>query len=134
MGHHLYAAHPTRRFSVGLYACLSEIVTQRSPNSECIEFRKPEWDHHHLQYPTWASKLNAFATMGRPDDLQRLPRIPCTEENARFFYDMLIAMCRLGRNLHEFFADPQSIAMAIERGNAPVLMAHEPKRETPEQA
>ncbi len=122
MGKHLDALHRTSHFQVGLYAEVLDMVTHRRPNSERIEFRKPEWDHHHLDYPTWGSKLNGFATLDRPKRPGTLPRLPYTEDNARFFYEMLIALCYLGRNLHDFFSDQGNVVKAIERGAVPMLV------------
>ncbi|TDX21862.1 hypothetical protein DFO67_13319 [Modicisalibacter xianhensis] len=123
MGNHLHASSHTPYFRVGLYARVYDLKTYRRNNSQRQEFCRPEWDHHHLEYPTYGSKLNGFATLGasslKPDEMKRMPY---TEEAARFFYEMLLAICYLGRNLHDFFSDESNIKLAIESGGAPLLV------------
>jgi hypothetical protein len=121
MGNHLHALSRTSHFQVGLYAEVLDMVTHRRAHSERVEFRSPDWDHHHLDYPTWGSKLNGFGSLKRPAKPEDLPRLPYTEESARFFYEMVMALCYLGRNLHEFFSDQGQVQLAIERGAVPLL-------------
>lgn len=122
MGSHLHANSLTSHFQVGLYAEVLDMVTHRRPNSQRVEFRSPEWEHSHLDHPTWASKLNGFPCLKRSDRPEALPRLPYTEENARFFYEMLIALCYLGHNLHDFFSDQGNVVKAIKRGAVPMLV------------
>ncbi len=121
MGTGINATHPVEHFRVGLYAKVLDQVTYRRPNSVSVEFKRPEWGHHHLDHPTWGSKLNGFSTLHGPRDLKKLPRLPYTEENAKFFYEMLIGLCHLGRRMHDFFGDQGNVTAAIERGAVPLL-------------
>lgn len=122
MGNHIHAGNRTSHFQVGLYAEVLDKVTHTRPNSVRTEFRSPEWEHSHHSFPTWASKLNGFGSLGRPRDPGALDSLPYTEANARFFYELLIAMCYLGRNLHDFFSDQGNVVKAIERGAVPMLV------------
>jgi len=119
-GANIHAGNAPKYFSIGLTARVLDKITYRRPNSERVEFKRPEWGHSHLSFPTWGAKLNGFV-VGLPDKPERLESMPYTEEAAKFFYDAMIGIASMGIRLHEFFADEARVQRAIEHGGMPLL-------------
>ena len=123
-GANIHAGNAPKYFSIGLTARVLDKITYRRPNSERVEFKRPEWGHSHLSFPTWGAKLNGFV-VGLPDKPERLESMPYTEEAAKFFYDAMIGIASMGIRLHEFFADEARVQRAIKQGGMPLLAIKE---------
>jgi len=119
MGRNMSPHNPASHFQVGLAAAVMDKITYRRQRSERVEYKRPVWEHSHLEFPTYASKLNAFVgiRLRRPEAMSQMPY---TEEAAKFFYDAMIGLCMLGKRIHEFFGDEEQVQLAIA-GSANLL-------------
>jgi hypothetical protein len=111
------------QYSVGLSAMVRLQKTYTSTSGVRVEYHRP--DRPNFSDELYLDKLNNFNSLqpiweGR---YSKEPKyVPYTEEAAKFFYDMMIGLCRLGRNIDSFFGNPDAVALAIENRSEPRLL------------
>lgn len=109
----LHAANHDRFYRVGFAAVVMDKVTHKSSSNTKIEFKRAADQGGMHCYPeTYHDKLNAFCGLNiHPPSMKE---IPYTEEAAKFFYEIMIAMCSLADRLTGFIGDDDRVKLAIE--------------------
>jgi len=94
---------------------------------------------NHFGNDTYAEKLghaikmcvttDSFSDLDRGDRGEKDPikELPYTEESAKFFYDVLMGMCKLHHRMMSVFGNPETVKLAIANNSQPLLAA--PKAE-----
>ena len=109
-GHSWYEGNT---YSVGLMACVYVRITAKRKSGDQIGWERFSGDHH--APTTYADKLNSFVGGGFADrDRDRCQSMPYTEEAAEFFYNAMLAVCKLSDRIESFFGDVNNIHRAIE--------------------
>ena len=105
-------------YSVGLVAiCFLKTTYNRSSGSK-VKYSKYDGDI----IGEYGNRLNNFVGIKLNDcSLRNLSELPYTEEAAKFFYEMMIGICRLADRMGEFFGDKEKIIQAIETGAIKLL-------------
>lgn len=67
----------------------------------------------------WAKKLNSYCKLSRPyngkGEIDRsFMEMPYTEEAAKFFYGLMMSMCKLSDRIHSFVGDKEQLMLAIK--------------------
>lgn len=105
----------TEHYGIGVAAVVMNKTTYTRSSSTKVEYSRwrDESIHHLAQQKTWAGRLNNFVRLSvKP---KRMKEMPYTEEAAKFFYDMMIGVCRLADRIEEFFSSEENVLLAIER-------------------
>lgn len=105
-----FSQHYFVGIAVGVY--LKKIYT-RGDKTEC----KYEWFRDQDNEDCLENKLNGFNAMsvGRPGEDRDLLEMPYSEKAARFFYDVVMGMCRLADKMRIFFGDEKLLLEAIQK-------------------
>lgn len=111
-------------YQVGLMARVVKKTTFRRPSGTTVKYSRVSEEE--MPEGSWLSRLNSFVGLSvineSREELDRRTQLPYTEEAARFFYDTLMAMCRLADRMESFFSDPAALQLAIDQ-NAGLLSA-----------
>jgi hypothetical protein len=111
-GGELNATEHAALYSVGLGARIFDKLTYRRPSGTIVKYQKPA-DFDPWRGASPGERLNGF--IGISIDPEYSEQMPYTEEAAAFFYDAMMAMCRLADQVGAFLGDKQSLQLAIER-------------------
>lgn len=125
-GGELHATNTAPLYSVGLGAKVFDRVTYSRASGKTVVYKSPKFPGSHLVHDSPAKRLNAFAALSINPDRQDTQEMPYSDEAAAFFYDAMIAMCKLADQVNAFLGDKQSLMLAIER-RAALLPAPQPK-------
>lgn len=115
---------PEDRYTIGFaaFALIKETVT-RGPVSKVRWIRWREKRHADRDDPR--TLLNSFNHIGIDED--HLPEswtvVPYEPRAAKFFYDVMISLCRVDDRLSSFFTDKAKVTAAIESGSSFKLTA-----------
>lgn len=122
----LHARNVVSHYRVGLFARVVDRVEYRRPNATKVVFKLVDAGHFKWHDGMeWAYKLNAFTGLAgllSDERMEAMPRLPYTEDTAKFFHDTLVGLCVLARNIDGFFKSPERLMLAIEN-QAPMLAA-----------
>lgn len=129
-GGELHATNAAPLYSVGLGAKIYDRVTYSRESGKSVVYRSPEFSGSHLNHDSPGKKLNAFAGLGIDPKRGGVQEMPYSDEAAMFFYDAMIAMCKLADQVNAFVGDKQSLMLAIERRSG-LFPALESKASTP---
>ena len=70
---------------------------------------------------SWLAKLNGFVGLSmRFEDMGSMDHMAYSEDAAKFFYNVMLAMCQLADRIDNFFGDQGAVLLAIEK-QAPLL-------------
>jgi hypothetical protein len=120
----LNATSRASAYSVGFAARVLDRITHRRASGVRVAYEEP----HDLGLmgsdESYAARLNAFA--GLALDPARMRQMPYTEEAARFMYETMIGLCRLGERLQAFFGNEPRLREAIERQTPLLALQPEP--------
>lgn len=113
------ATHPSETYSVGVGARVYEKITARRKTGDHVTYKITYGDGGgHFDKDTWLQKLNQFNGLSlsrwHDGDVNDLDQIPYTEEAAKFFYEAMIALCKLSNQIERFFESPETVQKAIE--------------------
>jgi hypothetical protein len=67
--------------------------------------------------PRWPEAGQLRASLS--DDVKQMP---VTEEACKFFYNVMLAMCQMGKKMDAFFSQDENVAKAISGGSGWALM------------
>lgn len=112
----IHANNPTEQFAIGLYARVFDKTTYKRVTGETHK-----WEEVDMEEPE--GKLNAFPSLRAEPGSKDMQEMPYTPEAADYFYDLLLAVCRMGKNLDDFFADRERLTKAIEERKPLKLLA-----------
>lgn len=112
-------------YQIGFIARVVQMTTYKRPSGVRRVFER----HIEDDDETWAGRLNAFIGLSldyRPMD--RMQRIPYSDEAAKFFCEVMQTMCQLADRISGFFDDKERLMLAIE--NQTGLLAFAPATTT----
>lgn len=107
-------------YEIQVYAKVVNKITYSNGTLEKVVFESPDsFDHIGSEDSSWGEKLNYFNKMpiGRPS--QNRSYIPYTEKSAKFFYDLIISICKMNEKLSSL-NDPKILNLIMEK-NIPLL-------------
>jgi hypothetical protein len=110
-------------YDVGLTAMVRLKRTHTSPNSVHVEYVRP--DRPNFSNELYLDKLNNFVGLRNlwQSRWDKDPKtLPYTEDAAKFFYEAMISLCKLGRNIDRFFGSPDLISNAIKNKSGTLLI------------
>lgn len=105
-------------YSVGINARVIEKITYTRASTVTVKYAGgSEFSSGHVG--EWAGKLNSFVKLSRPyNDKNELKgdfmEMPYTEEAAKFFYNMMMSMCKLSDRINSFVGDKEKLMLAIK--------------------
>jgi len=117
--------HATKRaphYSVGLVAEVAKKVTYTRASKVTHEYKGPDFENFAVN--TYGERLDSFVGFGTGfwgHDDPDYEEMPYTEEAAKFFYDMLIGMCKFADKIDDFFKEPDNVIKAINKGESFLL-------------
>lgn len=110
----LNATNFAEYYSVGIAAkvMLKTTIVRRTATKVKYERAQEE----SFSDKSYLAMLNAFVglDMGDPVTDKSLKEMPYSEEAARFFYDMMIGLCSLAKQIETFLSDESNIIRSIE--------------------
>lgn len=104
----LNAADRDRFYRVGLAAVVRNKITYARRSGSKVEFKRVEGEHG-----SYLEKLDSF--VGLSINPASMKEMPYSEEAARFFYEMMLGLCRLADRLTVFLNDDLLLRKAIEQ-------------------
>lgn len=121
----LTATNGSPHYQVGIFARVVRKRTFTRASGSMVRYEP--LSSHEMPQESWMVRLNSFVGLKQAyshqdgyTDMARLAQMPYTEEAARFFFESLLAMCRLSDRLDSFFKDPATLRLAIAQ-NAGLL-------------
>lgn len=102
-------------YSVGLGAKVFDRVTYIRASGKKVEYKRPEFPGSHFNHDSPGKLLNAFAGLGIDPGRSGTEEMPYSDEAALFFYDAMIAMCKLAEQVKAFLGDRKTLMLAIEK-------------------
>lgn len=101
-------------YSVGIAAKVMLKTTTVRRTSTKIKYEKAKDES--FSDKSYLALLNAFVGLDMDDPIRdrSLKEMPYSEEAARFFYDMMIGLCSLARQIETFLSDEKNIIKSIE--------------------
>jgi len=104
-----------RFYQIGVAAVVMDKIIHTRQSSVKVEYKRAKHKTaHHLDIPeTWHDRLNSF--IGLRPEIACAKEMPYTEEAAKFFYGMMMGMCKMADQISEFFADEGQVLLAIQR-------------------
>lgn len=124
-GGSLHATNGSPHYQVGIFARVVRKRTFRRTASTMVRYE--HLPSSESPRDRWMERLNSFNGLHVPyshsegyRDMHRMSQMPYTEEAAKFFFESLLAMCRLSDRIDAFFKDPAALRVAIAQ-NAGLL-------------
>lgn len=110
----LDATHPADFYSIGVAAKVLWKVTTSRASSVKITYEYPM--EFHQDKKSAGARLNGFCglTIGDPR-YGRIKEMPYSDEAAVFFYDMMMAMCKMAEKLEHFIENRELVMRAIDQ-------------------
>jgi hypothetical protein len=103
----LHANSAAPLFAVGLGARVFDKVTYTRPSGSTVKYERVPSKYSR----TPLDRLNGFVGLSiKPEYAEQMPY---SDEAAVFFYDAMIAMCRLAHQVKSFIGDKDRLALAI---------------------
>ena len=96
-------------FAIGIAAEVKQKITYTRASGVKIVYEDAE--RPNFADELWLDKLNSF--VGVRVDTQHATEMPYTEEAAKFFYEVMLSMCKLADRIDSFFGSPEAIQKAI---------------------
>lgn len=111
----LHSRNCVEFYSVGLGAIVFDKVTHKRASGDTLEWQRVREDHD-SDDDTPLGRLNGFSTLAfDPEEHPgTFKEMPYSDKAAEFFYNILIALCQIGKNIDDFFADKKRLQLAID--------------------
>lgn len=106
----LNATEHAKLYSVGLGAKVFDKVTYRRASGEKVEYKRAHFDHEISDSP--GTLLNSFIGLDLVPEYSQ--QMPYSDEAAQFFYDAMLAMCKLADQVGTFLGNKEKLMRAIE--------------------
>lgn len=105
----LHATNTASQYLVGLAARAFDKVTYTRPSGKTIKYERVPVNHLSDELPL--TRLNTFVGLSmKPEYCEQMPY---SDEAAVFFYDAMLAMCKLAHQVKSFIGDKEQLALAI---------------------
>jgi len=112
-GGKLSATTSSPLYQVGLGAKVFEKHTHTRESGSKVEWKRPELPNFGHESPM--EKLNAFVGLSlTPSEGGGWQEMPYSDDAATFFYDAMIAMCKLADTVSTFLGDKETLRLAIQ--------------------
>lgn len=110
----LSSLHTTDLFSIGLCAGVFDKITTTRATGKTLRYEFVKAEHQNEeQESTPSGRLNSFRGLEFNPEDAAMKEMPYSDEAALFFYDTMMTICKLARNLDAFFADDNRLKKAI---------------------
>jgi hypothetical protein len=106
----LHSNNRSNTYLVGLAAKVFKKIAYTRASGSKVEYQRP--DYPNLQFESPGERLNGF--VGINFDPALCEHIPYSDAAASFFYDAMIAMCKLADRVESFIGDKAALQIAIE--------------------
>ena len=115
------ATNTTSHYSVGLFAGVYKRKTYTRVSGVTVKWERIN-QFSGRDDREWLAKLTGFCGIHPSRAPEHMKQMPYSDEAAKFFYDMMISMCEIGRQFNAFFGDQSNVLAAIA-GTGPSLLA-----------
>jgi hypothetical protein len=104
-------------FSIGVVAIVRDRTSYKRETGVTYTWAVPEHDEDDPS----VALLNGFrgVNFNPTDDGAKI--MPYTPQAAQFFARMMLSLCKVAKELDEFFGDPEKLRLAIKAGGIPLL-------------
>lgn len=97
-------------YSLGFKAEVTKKVTHTTGDKKRVVFERVEEE----EMGQWGNKLNQFAKVAT---YGQAIEIPYTEDSAQVFYESMMRLCQISKQLSEFLSEPENILTAAGNCN-----------------
>lgn len=109
----LHASSHSDSYRIGIAAAVMMKTTHVRGSSTKVEYEyAPDLGNNHCFSETYHDRLNDFCGLHlRPEYMKQMFY---TEDAAKFFYDIMIGMCKMADRIESFMADDDAVLRAIK--------------------
>jgi hypothetical protein len=114
--------HASNQSSNGYSLCVGAIAMTKTTtvigNKKSIRYKKYYKGKSHLGHENAAQKLNSWVSFTLP---KQCKEIPYTDESAMWFYNLMLGMATISKQIQEATFEQENLLSLIESGNAPLF-------------
>lgn len=98
-----------REYAVGIGAAVYDRTTYKRTSGDTVKWSLPDSD----DLDEDARRLNGFVHLDLSPEGRNLKTMPYSPKAAQFFFKVLLGLCQLAKDIHDFMGDDKRLAVAI---------------------